>query len=384
MTSHKFLISSRWSSVAAVLLTFLTSTILVQAQTLENGDATAPVTFTQQKTPNPLITNFAYGISGDSESDIWTVGAFSQAMHFDGSTWHAVSMALPFMADMRAVSLVSPSDVWAVGSVFDSTTQHYTSTIQHFDGKKWSVVPSPHFATGDQLFGVKAIASGDVFAAGESHSDNQKPLPLIEHFDGIRWSVVPTPPIKKGQTLTLGPIAAISPTDVWVTGHTFPPRAAILHFDGQKFQNVFFPLHQAALGGLAALATNDVWVVGGQSKNNALATLTAHWDGKDWTVVSSPNLTQENELRAISAISSTDIWAVGCTACGADIGVNQTGVIEHWDGKQWTINPSPLIGRGVSPFGVLAFSSGGVYVSGTSVSQFQKFQNLILHATEGN
>ncbi len=384
MTSHKFLSLSRWSSVATLVLASLTPNLSVQAQTSDSGDAAvAPVTFTQQTTPNPFVSNFVFGISGDSDNDIWAVGAFAQALHFDGSKWRAVTVALPFTADLRGVSVLTPTDVWAVGSDFNSTTQHFSSVIQHFDGQKWSLVPSPHFATGDQLFAVKVIASGDVFAVGESHSDNQKPLPLVEHFDGIRWSVVPTPALKKGQTLALGSIAAISHTDVWVTGNAFgQPRTTILHFDGQKFQNVPFPMPQAALGGLAAIATNDVWVVGGQLKGTALATLTAHWDGTDWTVVPSPNLTTVNELRAISAISSMDIWAVGCTACGADIGVNQTGVIEHWDGRQWTINPSPLIGHGVSPFGVLGFSSGSVYVAGTSVSPFQKFQNLILHATE--
>jgi len=96
-------------------------------------------------------------------------------------------MALPNTADMRGVSALVSHDVWAVGNMFDSKTQHFTSVIQHFDGAKWRLMASPHFASLDQLFAVKAIAHDDVFAVGELHSDSQEPLPLIEHFDGTKW-----------------------------------------------------------------------------------------------------------------------------------------------------------------------------------------------------
>jgi hypothetical protein len=158
-------------------------------------------------------------------------------------------MALPNTADMRGVSVLSPTDVWSVGSDFDFNTQHFTTVIQHFDGKKWSLVPSPQFSIGSQLFGVKAISANDVFAVGETHSDSQKPLPLVEHFDGTMWSVVPTPRLKDGRTVSLRGIAAISHSDVWVTGDgpaTRPPT--IMHFDGQRFKNVPFPMPKADLG----------------------------------------------------------------------------------------------------------------------------------------
>lgn len=327
MNSRKFLSISRWSSVAASLLAVLTFNVGSQAQDFTAGSA-APITFTQEKTPNPSFNNFLFGISADSEDDIWSVGTFASgalALHFDGSKWRSVPMTLPNTAGMSGVSVLSAKNVWAVGSVFNSNTQHFTSVIQHFDGKKWSLASGPHFVSGDQLFAVKAFASDDVFAVGELHSDNQKPLPLVEHFDGTKWSVVPTPRPSKGQTVSLRSIAGISHSDLWVTGDGPAPQPpTIMHFDGQRFKNVAFPMPHAGLGQLAAIATNDVWVVGTQPIGNAEGTLTAHWDGTVWTVVPSPNLTTQNDLQAINAISSTDIWAVGCTACSSDIGVKAT------------------------------------------------------------
>lgn len=390
MTSHKFLRSSGGRPVLALLLACLTVNIAARAQdSPDESTASAPVVFHRENTPSPAFNNILRGISGDVENDIWTVGTFAQgalALHFDGSKWGTVPMALPNTADMRGVSVLSADDVWAVGSVFDSNN-HFISVIQHFDGKNWSVVPNPHFASGDQLFAVKAIAQDDVFAVGELHSDNQQPLPLIEHFDGNKWVVIPAPALKKGQTLTLGTIAAVSHSDVWVTGSNFETQPSpIFHFDGETFRNVPFPIPTASLDGLVAIATDDVWVVGAQLKGNATATLTAHWDGKRWTIVPSPNLTHDPVLRAVSAISSSDIWAAGCTTCNSDIGVNQVILVEHWDGKRWTINPTPLIGRGDFDFpgSVLTFPSGSVYVSGTSAGRsLAASQTLVLHATEG-
>jgi hypothetical protein len=364
----------------------LTFNLPVQAQdSTISSPSLARVTFTAEQTPNPHLNNILAGMSADSENDIWVVGTAAPGaigLRFDGSTWSSVPMELPNTASMSGVSVLAPNDVWAVGDVFNVGQQHFSSVIQHFDGTKWSLVPGPHFKDGDRLFGVKAIASNDVFAGGESRSDSQKPLPLIEHFDGVQWAVIPAPALPKGQRLSLHNIAATSHSDVWVTGiGTGSQPPAIMHFDGQQFSNVPFPsAPQAFLSGLTTIAADDAWVVGGQ----AGGTLTAHWDGTVWTIVPSPNVPNTGSLLgAVSASSTTDAWAVGCAPCGADAGVGQTILVEHWNGKRWTIHPTPLIGQGDNPASILVFPSGSVFVAGTSAGPILPFQTLVLHATEG-
>ncbi len=388
MTTQDFPAFSRWSAAPVLLLLLLTLSLAVQAQSSLNEIATTPsaAKFNVEKTPNPDFNNFLFGISGDSVRDIWAVGTFASGalgLHFDGAKWRSIPMALPNTADMSGVSVLSPTEVWSVGRVFNSNTQHFTSLVQHFDGSKWGVVHSPQFPTGSQLFAVKAISSNDVIAVGESHSDSQQPNPLVEHFDGTKWSVVPTPRLN-GQTLSLRAIAAISDTDIWVTGPSSNGPAVIMHFDGQRFRKVpFAASNTVALDGLTAIATNDVWVVGSSVDGNTGTTLTAHWDGRAWTIVPSPNLTKNDALRAVAAISSTDVWAAGCAPCGFDTGVGQVFLIEHWDGKQWTIDPTHLIGKGDVPTSVLAFPSGSLYVAGFSSGPKLPFQTLILHTTQG-
>jgi len=377
----------KWSPVAALVLASLTFNLPLRAQQL-TGDAATPITFTQETTPDTSLNNFLFAISGDSVKDIWAVGTHAPGaigLHFNGSTWTSVPMASSATADISDVSVLARNDVWAVGSTFNPTSQHFTSVIQHFDGKKWSLVAHPRLGGGDQLFAVKAIASNDVFAVGASNSDRQKPQPLIEHFDGTQWTVIPVPALKAGQTQSLHAIAATSHTDVWVTGSDGPVfRSAILHFDGQKFSNVAFPsLSSVSLGGLAAIATNDAWVVGARASSGVgETTLTAHWNGKRWTIVPSPNATAANALGGVSAISSTDVWAVGCGLCGSDAGLG-TILVEHWDGSQWTINPTPLLGNGDIFSSILALPSGDVFVAGTVSGQGAFADNLILHGKEG-
>ena len=68
-------------------------------------------------------------------------------------------------------------------------------------------------------------------------------------------------------------------------------------------------------------------------------TLTLHWDGTQWSVVTSPNKgTNNNQLLGVTSASGKDVWAVGFS-------LNSKGTVvhtltEHWDGTQWGIVPS--------------------------------------------
>src|SRR5438477_597558 len=90
-----------------------------------------------------------------------------------------------------------------------------------------------------------------------------------------------------------------------------------LHWDGLKWRKVNTPAlntnDNAAFNGVIALATNNVYAVGYQpATNGAVLTLIEHWDGLSWKVVSSPNGNNTgNVLSGVSAVSPTDLWAVG-------------------------------------------------------------------------
>jgi hypothetical protein len=115
------------------------------------------------------------------------------------------------------------------------------------------------------------------------------------------------------------------------------------------------------LRGVKAFGPADVWAVGSSATAKPLV---LHWTGTAWSVVSSPNPDPGSDsLLAIGGVASNDLWAVGQQ--GAD--ETLTGVppgtrtlIEHWDGKAWSVVACPDTGdQDPDPEGTVAVSLAG-------------------------
>src|SRR6185437_12620256 len=85
----------------------------------------------------------------------------------------------------------------------------------------------------------------------------------------------------------------------------------------------------SGLRGVAAVSAHDIWAVGSSSsQRDSAQTLIEHWNGRQWSVVTSPNPgPMYNTLYSVSAVSANDIWAVGVYANDAE--VTQT-LTMHW------------------------------------------------------
>src|SRR5207249_10813836 len=65
-----------------------------------------------------------------------------------------------------------------------------------------------------------------------------------------------------------------------------------------------------------------------------------------WKVQPSPNVgAGPNSVSGIAATSSTNAWAVGFYSAGGDLGALKT-LVQHWDGSAWTVQTSPNVGNG--------------------------------------
>src|SRR5215469_4716172 len=150
---------------------------------------------------------------------------------------------------------------------------------------------NPGQYVGNVLQGVAAISATDTWAVGYYQSSSSlNDMTLIEHWDGTQWSIVPSPNPEQDFLLTLYGVTAISASDIWAVGY----------FD-------------AAFG-------------------YSLQTITLHWDGSQWSIISSPHIgTGDNVLQSVSAVSANDVWTVGAYRTGSF--ENQT-LIGHWDGTQ--------------------------------------------------
>ncbi len=113
------------------------------------------------------------------------------------------------------------------------------------------------------------------------------------------------------------------------------------------------------LAGVAGVSARDVWAAGG-ADNAAGNTqpLTEHWNGSAWTVVPGPSVL--GNLNGIATVATNSAWAVGQGLRGA--------LIEHWNGLTWEVATNPAAGPGTTLQGVSAASSRDVWAVGTATS----------------
>jgi S-layer homology domain len=90
---------------------------------------------------------------------------------------------------------------------------------------------------------------------------------------------------------------------------------------------------------VAGASSNDIYAVGDYEQTyNQDRTLVEHWDGSAWTTVTSENPSSENnDLRGVAAISSSDVWAVGVVAGNT---ADRT-LAEHLNPCATTATPTP-------------------------------------------
>jgi hypothetical protein len=274
------------------------------------------------------------GVSAIATNDAWAVGAAGAgtfAIHWDGTAWEAVSTPTPGgYATLKAVSSVANNDVWAVGDGIEGTL------TLHWNGSQWEIVPSP---TPSEFFndlnGVVALAADDVWAVG-FYAVGGDWQTLTLHWDGEAWSQVASPSPDPSLNLFNGVDNDASSGEVWAVGRGMGTLVA--HWNNTAWEVVPSANLGTAdneLNSLDAIAPDDIWAVGTAGDNP----LTEHWDGSSWSIVPSPDFAEDAELNGVSAVASNDVWAVGTTGDGGWIDFDTVTI--HWNGSEWTTIPSP-------------------------------------------
>jgi hypothetical protein len=329
-------------------------------------------------------------------------GTASQTLilHWSGKAWRVQRSQNPggpgYDNALSGVAATSAKNAWAVGYYWDGTATR--TLIEHWNGRRWKVQPSPNpgGAHEDELLGVAATSSTNAWAVGYYYNGTATET-LVEHWNGKKWRVQPSPSANgacatpraltlRGRVIGLVSVAATSSTDAWAVGVRCGRTAThslIEHWNGkawkvQRSPNPSGSGNSSGLSGVAATSSGNAWAVGAYRKNPTTpqGTLIEHWNGKDWTVQPSPNADPsraDNGLFDVAATSSDNAWAVGSYGgMAAD-----PPVVERWNGKAWKIQPSSNFPSGVL-YGVAAISAGdawavGSYYNGTNL------QSLILH-----
>jgi hypothetical protein len=313
------------------------------------------------------------GVKAISATDAWAVGYFNNIAktaligHWNGTAWTPVSSwtsRLSNFVELNAVDADSATDVWAVGQYTSGSQRH--TLVERNTGSGWHRVaaPSPrvHHGHGAELNGVSVVSPDDVWAVGAYANSGTV---LIEHWDGTAWTQV----VSGRSDGRLVSVSAVSANDVWAVGLRSSAgagdRTFIEHWDGSAWSQVrdANPVgFNSELRGVSAISTTDVWAVGQLQKKNGghNSPLIEHWDGSSWRLVESN--VPIGVLSGVSALSDSDAWTAGET--DARKGFRHRALAEHWDGASWSPGSTPPAGLSTHFYGVSALSSDDVWAVG--------------------
>jgi hypothetical protein len=269
------------------------------AQTLaERWNGTS---WTRVSTPNPAGGGYFNAVAATSPSNAWAVGLVGGGPGVAGSTtplierwngkvWAEQSFApVPGGGQLTSVAATSAANAWAVGWT-DSAVQQ--TLIERWNGKGWTRVPSPNApdATNSLLRGVTAVSGSSVWAVGFAKVAGLSKT-LVLHWDGTRWTIVPSS-TPDGDAEFMGVLATWT-NNIWAVGIIYPStcgnggpncQTLIEHWNSKRWKVLSSPNPPSdylnLLWAASATSRSNIWAVGTTDYGS---TLIVHWNGDSWS-----------------------------------------------------------------------------------------------------
>lgn len=254
----------------------------------------------------------------------------------------------PGMEYLYGVAALSADYAWSVGE--DDGGGVAKTLARFWDGESWQTVstPNPTGNSGSSLEAVTVVSRSDAWAVGTGEGTKCCNRALIEHWDGSAWKIVPAPKLPNSQTSELDAVSFTPTAGLWAVGdyetngvqdkiHLLLLHRVSGHW---TFVQRFGGIALARLFGLSSDGAGGLWAVGEQRHHNSTSTLLLHLSDGVWSLVDSPNLPRRvapygDLLRSVTASAPDDAWAVGCGF--ADAGQDRA-VVSHWDGTSWSLS----------------------------------------------
>jgi hypothetical protein len=228
----------------------------------------------------------------------------------------------------------------------------------------WNIVTSPSASTtsNEILLGSACANAQECWGVGATVSNGGRFEPLLDQWDGASWTIAASPAPPGADGYGLFNVTCVTASDCWAVGAITSPEGGnpmgILteNWNGAAWSVVPSPTPTGAVGamleGVSCTSVSNCWAAGFTTDENgaALRSLTEQWNGSVWSIVSGvPTGQAYDQLNSISCISSADCWAVGTAGAVQQnpkflpiypAAAGDQGLIEHWDGINWSIVPS--------------------------------------------
>jgi hypothetical protein len=276
------------------------------------------------------------------------LGPYPLIEHWDGRKWTIVPAQDPhhWAASLFAVTVLGADNAWAVGG-FQSfgRTPGESPLIEHWDGRKWTAVAVPRLAHGASasqvLIAVAGSSPDDVWALGHSSSNGATYLNRLLRWDGRSWSLVPSPQSHAADGVSLLMAVAVDRAGrAWAVGgrlhgigeaSTFSGALAET-WNGSSWRSARAPGGALPLTAVAATgrtlwairrpflsASPESYLVGGSGLMSVVRSTNAGWV---------TTLSAEGGLNDIAVVDNRSAWVVGAR--------RGRPLVLHWDGASWT------------------------------------------------
>ena len=353
-------LSSRRAAVAlstgATLLAVGAAGLPAQAATIPGWRISAAISVRDQAV---LVT----GMTAVNARDAWSTGiaitskgAFTpEVRHWTGKSWAAVKLPAKVARSwattepiQTTVGASSASNVWFFGSL-------QGAAYLRLNGSRWSVghLPGNNPAAGKiiEINTVTVLSRSDVWALGTTDdvtTDQPTETPYAAHFNGSRWTVTHVP----GDSGIIAASAA-SADSIWAVAGT-PAASESDFFGGSAGQQTV--LHWGPKGGWQQLTEPALpaathlsgvvfeagkVVVGGSEPNGrkGRSPLLITWNGKAWSKPTVPGAsTTKWDLAGLAPDGRSGYWVVGSAQSNGD------GRLWHVTGAKWGA-VKPAFGR---------------------------------------
>jgi hypothetical protein len=228
------------------------------------------------------------------------------------------------------------------------------------------------------LLGVAARSATDAWAVGQAQSSGFTVRPVIEHWDGRKWRLMPNPPVPALTGLSGVTVAADG--EAWAVGSSFnnSPDGLVLHWTGRTWLRSATPKTSTGvnLEGVIAVSSGNVWAVGTAfTGNGPYRAYTLHWNGRQWVSVSVPDRGQGTDDRGLNSVVPAGHGQLVAVGGDNPAGAPGSALYAVWNGGSWKVSQGP---RNAVYLNAAAFDGRrAVWAAGSATTSPQTFRPVV-------
>jgi len=135
--------------------------------------------------------------------------------------------------------------------------------------------------------------------------------------------------------------------------------------------------NSSALNAVSAVSPTEVWAVGYSVVDRIHKALSIRWNGREWNVMPSPGFEDDMRFVDVAALSADNVWTIGLYGPSHDARY----FLANWNGSQWTRAWIPNLSEtGVELRSISARSADDIWAVGSIYDPYKRnYRGLIAH-----